>query len=38
MIYLYEKCGYHLIEQPAEVVHSAMDRFYLKKLLSVAGK
>lgn len=28
----------HLIEKPAEVVHSSMDRFYLKKLLPVAGK
>ena len=37
-MHLYEKCGYHLIEKPAEVVHSAMDRFYLKKLLPVAGK
>lgn len=37
-MHLYEKCGYHLIEKPAEVVHSAMDRFYLKNLLPVVGK
>ena len=36
-MHLYEKCGYHLIEKPAEVVHSAMDRFYLKSLLPVEG-
>ncbi|WP_242964387.1 GNAT family N-acetyltransferase [Pseudobutyrivibrio ruminis] len=37
-MHLYEKCGYHLIEKPAEVVHSAMDRFYLKNLLPLVGK
>jgi putative acetyltransferase len=31
-IHLYEKCGYREIEKPAAVVHSAMDRFYLKEL------
>ena len=32
-IHLYEKCGYKLIEKPKEVVHSSMNRFYLKKLI-----
>ena len=32
-IHLYEKCGYKLIEKPKEVVHSSMNRFYLKELL-----
>ena len=32
-IYLYEKCGYKLIDKPKEVVHSSMNRFYLKELL-----
>ena len=31
-IHVYEKCGYKLIEKPSEVVHSSMNRFYLKKL------
>ena len=31
-IHLYEKCGYKLIEKPKEVVHSSMNRFYLKEL------
>ncbi len=31
-MHLYEKMGYRLIEKPLDVVHSAMDRFYLKKL------
>ena len=31
-IHLYEKCGYKLIEKPKEVVHSSMNRFYLKSL------
>ncbi len=31
-IHLYEKCGYKLIGQPAESIHGAMDRFYLKEL------
>ena len=32
-IHLYEKCGYKLIEKPKEVVHSSMNRFYLKELV-----
>ena len=32
-IHLYEKCGYKLIDKPKEVVHSSMNRFYLKELL-----
>ena len=31
-IQVYEKCGYKLIEKPNEVVHSSMNRFYLKEL------
>ena len=31
-IHLYEKCGYKLIDKPKEVVHSSMNRFYLKEL------
>lgn len=31
-IHIYEKSGYHRIEQPDTVVHSAMDRFYMKNL------
>ena len=31
-IHIYEKSGYELIEKPAEVVHSTMNRFFLKKL------
>ena len=31
-IHVYEKCGYKLIEKPIEVVHSSMNRFYLKGL------
>ena len=31
-IHIYEKTGYREIERPAEVVHSTMTRFYLKKL------
>ena len=31
-IHIYEKTGYREIESPAEVVHSTMTRFYLKKL------
>lgn len=31
-IHVYEKCGYKLIERPKEVVHSSMNRFYLKEL------
>ena len=31
-IHLYEKCGYREIERPASVVHSTMNRFFLKEL------
>ncbi len=31
-IHLYEKCGYAEIERPAFVVHSTMNRFFLKEL------
>ena len=31
-IHVYEKCGYKPIEKPKEVVHSSMNRFYLKEL------
>ena len=31
-IHLYEKCGYAEIEKPDEVVHSAMNRFFRKRL------
>jgi putative acetyltransferase len=31
-IHVYEKCGYKLIEKPKEVVHSSMNRFYLKDI------
>ena len=31
-IHIYEKCGYKLIERPESVVHSGMNRFYLKEL------
>ena len=31
-IHIYEKCGYKEIDRPASVVHSTMNRFYLKKL------
>ncbi len=31
-IHVYEKCGYKLIEKPKEVVHSSMNRFYIKRL------
>ena len=31
-IHIYEKSGYHEIERPKEVVHSTMDRFFLKGL------
>ena len=33
-IHLYEKCGYKEIERPAAVVHSTMNRFFLKELYS----
>ena len=31
-IHLYEKCGYREIERPETVVHSTMNRFYLKEI------
>ena len=31
-IHIYEKCGYKEIKRPASVVHSTMNRFYLKEL------
>ena len=31
-IHVYEKCGYKLIEKPKEVVHSSMNRLYIKRL------
>ena len=31
-IHLYEKCGYKEIQRPESVVHSTMNRFYLKGL------
>ena len=31
-IHIYENSGYHEIERPKEVVHSTMDRFFLKKI------
>ncbi|SKB83898.1 putative acetyltransferase [Lachnospiraceae bacterium] len=31
-IHIYENSGYHEIERPKEVVHSTMDRFFLKEL------
>ncbi len=31
-IHLYEKCGYEEIERPEAVVHSTMNRFFLKEL------
>lgn len=31
-IHLYEKCGYREIERPETVVHSTMNRFFLKEL------
>ena len=31
-IHIYEKSGYILIDRPEEVVHSTMNRFYLKDL------
>ena len=30
-IHLYEKCGYKEISRPSEVVHSTMNKFYLKE-------
>ena len=31
-IHIYEKAGYKRIDRPREVVHSTMNRFYLKDL------
>ena len=31
-IHIYEKCGYKEIDRPASVVHSTMNRFFLKQL------
>lgn len=31
-IHVYERCGYRLIDRPDAVVHSSMDRFYMKDL------
>ena len=31
-IHIYKKCGYKEIERPREVVHSTMNRFFLKTL------
>ncbi len=31
-IHLYKRCGYNEIERPASVVHSTMNRFFLKEL------
>ena len=31
-IHIYEKCGYTEIERPKEVVHSTMNRFFVKEL------
>ena len=31
-IHLYEKCGYREIERPESVIHSTMNRFFLKEL------
>ena len=31
-IHMYEKCGFKEIEKPEAVVHSTMDRFFLKEL------
>ena len=31
-IHVYERAGYRRIPQPEEIVHSTMNRFYLKEL------
>ena len=31
-IHLYERCGYRETERPEGVVHSTMNRFYIKEL------
>ena len=33
-MHMYEKYGFHLIGRPETVVHSTMDRFYMKELQS----
>ena len=35
---LYERMGYREIEKPAALIHSAMDRFYLKDLREDPGR
>ena len=30
-IHIYEKCGYREIDRPKEVVHSTMNRFFIKE-------
>lgn len=37
-IHLYKKCGYREIESPKAVVHSTMNRFFLKELENDMGK
>ena len=37
-IHLYKKCGYREIERPKAVVHSTMNRFFLKELENDMGK
>ena len=32
-IHIYRKCGYREIERPKEVIHSAMNRFFIKELM-----
>ncbi len=36
-IHLYEKCGFLEIEKPEYVVHSTMNRFFMKDLLDYSG-
>ena len=31
-LHVYERCGYRPIPRPASVIHTTMDRFYLKEL------
>ena len=37
-IHLYEKCGYREIERPESVVHSTMNRFYLKEFHNIGTR
>jgi putative acetyltransferase len=37
-IHVYKKCGYREIERPKAVVHSTMNRFFLKELENDMGK